>query len=105
MGFSAAYLVSTAASLYTADQSRSAQNKATDAAKANAARQATAADEAQNAANAKGPNTSAILSSVQQAAKGGMSSTMLTGPSGVDPSQLTLGKSALLGGAPTTPGG
>jgi hypothetical protein len=90
--------------VYQADQARSAQNKASDQAKANATKQATASDEAQNAANAKGPNTGAILSAVQQMAKGGASSTMLTGPSGVDPSQLTLGKSTLLGGTATPPG-
>ena len=31
-------------------------------------------------------------------AQGGAAGTMLTGPSGVDPSALTLGKSSLLGG-------
>lgn len=38
------------------------------------------------------------LSQSEQAAQAGPSSTMLTGPMGVDPSQLQLGKSTLLGG-------
>jgi hypothetical protein len=32
------------------------------------------------------------------AGKAGQSGTMLTGPQGVDPTQLTLGKQTLLGG-------
>lgn len=93
-----AAVASLAATVYSADQSRSAQNKATDNAKANAARQAKSSDEAQNQANAKAPDVNAELSAAQQAAKGGPGSTMLTGPGGVDPSTLTLGKSTLLGG-------
>ena len=38
------------------------------------------------------------LSQAEQAAQAGPSSTMLTGPMGVDPTQLQLGKSTLLGG-------
>jgi hypothetical protein len=94
-----AAVASLAATAYSADQARSAQNKATDNAKANAARQAQASDEAQNAANSKGPDVNAALSAAQMMAKGGPGSTMLTGPAGVDPSQLTLGKSTLLGGS------
>ena len=66
-------------------------------AQANADRTAAQADQAFNQANQKKPDTSAILSAAQQAGKGGVSGTMLTGPSGVDPSSLTLGKSTLLG--------
>lgn len=47
---------------------------------------------------AKAPDVNALLAAAQEAAKGGPSSTMLTGPSGIDPSALTLGKSTLLGG-------
>lgn len=39
-----------------------------------------------------------VLSQAEQAAQAGPSSTMLTGPMGVDPTQLQLGKSTLLGG-------
>lgn len=38
------------------------------------------------------------LSQAEQAAQAGPSSTMLTGPMGIDPTQLQLGKSTLLGG-------
>ena len=40
----------------------------------------------------------AIMQSASQAAKGGPASTMLTGPGGVDPNSLSLGKTSLLGG-------
>lgn len=39
----------------------------------------------------------AALSQAEQAAQAGPSSTMLTGPMGVDPTQLALGRSTLLG--------
>lgn len=51
-----------------------------------------------NRANQKRPDTMAILSQTEQAAAGGASGTMLTGPMGIDPSQLALGKNTLLGG-------
>jgi hypothetical protein len=45
----------------------------------------------------KTPDVGAMLSGNQQSAKGGASSTMLTGPSGIDPTTLNLGKNTLLG--------
>ena len=51
-----------------------------------------------NRANQRQPDTAAILSQVQQSAAGGASGTMLTGPQGIDPSQLALGRNTLLGG-------
>lgn len=78
----------------SADRQRSAQR--------NAMRQAEAAaksnEEAANRANMKRPNVNAILAAAQNAAKSGVGSTMLTGPTGVDQSALSLGKSTLLGG-------
>lgn len=65
---------------------------------ANAKKTAEQADQANNKANQKRANSSALLSSNQMAAKGGQSGTMLTGPNGVDPSALQLGKTTLLGG-------
>jgi len=59
---------------------------------------AKAATQANNKVNQKRVNSSALLSSNQMAAKGGQSGTMLTGPGGVDPSSLTLGRTTLLGG-------
>ena len=51
-----------------------------------------------NRANQKRPNANAILAAAQQAARGGMGSTLLTGPQGVNPGEMSLGKSTLLGG-------
>jgi hypothetical protein len=50
-----------------------------------------------NRANQKKPNVGTILAAAQQASKGGASGTMLTGPGGVDPNALTLGRTSLLG--------
>jgi hypothetical protein len=52
---------------------------------------------AQNAANQQTPNVSAILARAATMGNTGLSSTMLTGPSGVSGSSLNLGKSTLLG--------
>lgn len=75
-------------------------------AKQNAAQSKTAADQlynqqeqATNKANAKMPNTDAMFAQNQIAGQQGPSSTMLTGPMGVDPSSLSLGKNSLVGGA------
>lgn len=51
-----------------------------------------------NRANQKKPDTAAIISSAKQSAAGGQSGTLLTGPQGIDTSQLTLGRTSLLGG-------
>lgn len=45
----------------------------------------------------KTPDVGSMLAGNQQAAKGGDSGTMLTGPGGVDPATLNLGKNTLLG--------
>jgi predicted ATP-dependent serine protease len=88
-------------SAYTANENaqkaQSQQESAQNQAKASALKQEKAADEATNRANAKSPNTSAILDQAMQSGKGGASGTMLTGPQGIDPSTLSLGKSTLLG--------
>lgn len=75
-----------------------AQRDAQAQAKKNAETQATAADQANNRANGKKPNVQGLLSENAMAAKGGIGGTMLTGPTGVDPGALQLGKSTLLGG-------
>lgn len=90
--------VTAAATLYTGEQSRKAQNRANDQAIANAKSQQLASDEAQNRANAKSPDSSAALTAAMLAGKAGQSGTMLTGPQGIDPNTLTLGKTTLLGG-------
>ena len=58
-------------------------------------KQADLADQANNRANAKAPDIAALLAGNQ--APGGVGSTMLTGPGGVDTSKLTLGRNTLLG--------
>lgn len=52
---------------------------------------------AANAANMRAPDVSSILQRAALAAKGGVGSTMLTGSSGVNPSELSLGKTNPLG--------
>lgn len=80
-----------------ANKSLKAQNAAQDEARQNAAKQEKAADEATNANNMKSPDTGAMMSAALQAGRGGVSSTMLTGASGIDPNKLNLGKNTLLG--------
>lgn len=67
-------------------------------AKAAAEKQAKQAEMDANRANQKQPDTSALLSAAQQSGKSGASGTMLTGPSGIDASSLSLGKTTLLVG-------
>lgn len=76
---------------------KQAAAQAQTAAKQQAEKAEQKAEQEVNRLNAKKPDTSAILSAQQQAAKAGASGTMLTGPQGVDPSQLTIGKNTLLG--------
>jgi hypothetical protein len=79
-----------------ADQADAAK-KSMQQAQANADRTAAQADQEFNRANQKKPDTMAILSAAQQSGKQGASGTMLTGPQGIDPTTLALGKSTLLG--------
>lgn len=72
-------------------------NSANEQAQKNADRAYQQAEQANNKANAKSPNTQNLLDENVQAALGGTSSTMLTGPQGVDPATLLLGKNTLLG--------
>lgn len=55
------------------------------------------AEQSANKFNAKRPDSTAMLSAAEQAAKAGASGTMLTGPQGVDPASLSLSKNTLLG--------
>lgn len=88
---SAAYQVSEQKKI-ASDQARQAAESLTQA-KANAKTQ----EEAINAANKKKPDMGSILASNKSGANGGIGSTMLTGPQGVDLGALSLGKSTLLG--------
>lgn len=60
--------------------------------------QANAAEQASNKANQKRPDVAGALSSALMSGKAGSYGTMLTGPGGIDPNALQLGKSTLLGG-------
>lgn len=95
IGSAATAAVGTAVST---DQARKGANQANDQAILAAKANAKAADEANNAANAKSPDAAAMMAANLAAGKQGASGTMLTGPGGVDPNSLTLGKTSLLGG-------
>ena len=60
-------------------------------------RQEKLADEAFNRANQKKPNIAAFLMGNRAAGLYGIGGTTLTSPTGVDPSQMTLGRASLLG--------
>lgn len=61
-------------------------------------KQAATAEQNMNRANRKQPDAAAISQQSQAMAGQGGGSTMLTGPQGVNPNELALGKSTLLGG-------
>lgn len=101
-----ALTVSTAYTIYSGERAAAAQKDAlaqqeaaNQQAQKQALSQAKLQEEATNKSMTKKPDTGAILSAAEQAGKAGASSTMLTGTSGVDVSQLGLGKkNTLLGG-------
>lgn len=92
-------------SIYAGEQGAAAQKKAMEqqqAAQARASRQAEA-QAAESKANIRrsqqqAPDVASIMAAAQESGAGGPASTMLTGPAGIDPSQLTLGRNTLLGG-------
>ena len=94
---------STAYGVYNGQQQQGAQKKAL--AQQNQAQQTAVAQSlstqrnsevAQNAANQQTPNVAAILQRAATMGNAGLSSTMLTGPTGVT-GGMNLGKSTLLG--------
>lgn len=93
----AAAVAGAAISYQNGRQQAEANSRAMAQAEANAKKQQRQAEQEMNRANQKGPDTSALLSAAQQSGRGGPSGTMLTGPAGIDPSALSLGKSTLLG--------
>ena len=97
----AAAAIAGGAAIYSGEQSRKATNSAADMAQQESEKQlaqtekvAKAQEQATNRAQAKSADSSRILSAAQQAAKGGVSGTMLTGSTGVDPASLMLGMSS-----------
>lgn len=89
---------STAVTAYSAETARKSASQGRAQALRTAESTAAESERAINRANKKTPDLAAMLAANQLAATGGQGSTMLTGPGGVDPNQLTLGKSALIGG-------
>lgn len=92
-----AAVAGTAYAIDSGEKNRTAMHQQQDEAKASAKVLADKADQANNAATAKKPNLATLLGANQAAAKGGVSGTMLTGPAGIDPNTLQLGKNTLLG--------
>ena len=88
---------SLAYNVYSGERTADAQKKASAQAVKQASDAATAADQATNRANPKRPDLAAMLTGNSTAARAGQSGTMLTGPAGIDPNALKLGKSTLLG--------
>jgi hypothetical protein len=95
----------TAYSVVASEQGKKSQEEAMrkqEQAQREAAGQAQAqqrrSQQAMNAANRREPDMAGIMDRASQGAGGGPSSTMLTGPGGVDPTQLSLGRNTLLGG-------
>lgn len=78
-----------------ARQQERAMRQSQEAAAAEATQQRTAF----NRANRRKPNIEAYMARAAMAARGGVGSTMLTGPGGVATSALPLGRAATLGGA------
>lgn len=74
-------------------QQKEAQQQATQQAE----KQAKASEETMNAATRKNPDVSSIMAAAEATQQGGLGSTMLTGATGIDPNDLKLNKSTLLG--------
>lgn len=91
----AALAGSTAVGLYSANQQKKAGEQAASEAKKAALATEQQAQQATNRENQKAPDAEALLKAAQ--GKAGASGTMLTGPQGVDPTALALGKNTLLG--------
>lgn len=94
--------VGTGYSVYSGEQQRKQQNQALDMqrqgqaqALADSQAQAKSSEEAMNKANRKSPDMGAVM---QMAGRDKQSSTMLTGPGGVNPNEMAMGKNTLLGG-------
>lgn len=92
-------------SIYAGEQGKKAQEQAMQEqrrAQAEAAKQAQLQSEqsqaAMRAANRRAPDVAGIMQAAQEAGGGGPATTMLTGPMGVNPQDLQLGRSSLLGG-------
>lgn len=91
-------VLSAAVGFHQSEQARKATNTARDRAAEQAKATLMQQDEADNRLNQKQANTQSLLEAAVNGNKGGAASTLLTGPSGVNTSNLTLGRNSLLGG-------
>ena len=80
------------------EQALGEQRQAQTQASAQAASQQRRSAQAMAAANRRQPDMGSIMAGAAEGAGGGPTSTMLTGPTGVNPQDLALGRSSLLGG-------
>ncbi len=90
--------LSAGVSYYQGQKQEKAMEKAAKQAEKQAADTAARAEQDINRKNAKKPNYAALAAGNALAAQSGQGSTMLTGPAGVNSSDLLLGKNTLLGG-------
>lgn len=107
MGLAAAALgvLSVGASVQQGEEARSGQRRALRQ-QEQAQRQATSAavsqrrrsEQESRRANRRQPDVSSIFDTERAASARGPASTLLTGPTGVDPNRLLLGRTSLLGG-------
>lgn len=88
---------SAGASYYQGEQQKKAGEKAAKQSQANADKQLAMAEAEANKQANKSPNTQGLYDENARAAREA-SGTMLTGPQGIDPNTLALGKNVLLGG-------
>ncbi len=78
-------------------QALAQQEQAQQEAKLSAEKQAKTSEETMNAATRKNPDVASIMAAAEAQQQGGVGSTMLTGATGIDPNDLKLNKSTLLG--------
>lgn len=78
-------------------EAAAAASRQADIAEKQAQADATRAEQETNRRNAKKADANSIEAAASAAARDGQGSTMLTGPAGVDPKALLLGKNTLLG--------
>ncbi len=83
-----------ATSVYTSDRNRKAQHQAADAQREASDKQLAQQQQQFNKANQRNVNIEDVYANEQSTGMG----TMITGPSGVNRNQLTLGGGSLLGG-------
>lgn len=94
-----AAIVGAVVNTVSGQQQASAQKKAASQQQQAADRLYQQQQEQNNKQNARDPNIDALFAQNEIEGQQGQSGTMLTGPMGVDPNSLSLGKNTLLGGA------